>query len=341
MLQRNAALLNGNRLRLGLFGANCSSGRTYAALPERWEASWENNLRLAQMGDEIGIECMVPIARWRGYGGVSNPNGSSFESIAWACGLLAATRRLHVFCTVHVPLHHPLVQMATGDHIGRGRLGVNIVCGWNEDEFQMFGVTRKEHDARYAQGEEWWSIVKRIWGGAGRFDYEGAYYQLHGVEGAPRPFGNADPLMMNAGSSETGRWFAIRHSDLHFDAVETPEASTARIAETKRLARERGREIQVWTPAAPPRRKPTIISSTSSITPTGARSDIWPTCMRRKVADRRILSVWCTAATIRWRAAPSPAGRTASWVIPTRSRGSSRGSRPRVSTVSPSTLRTI
>ena len=243
--------MKGNPLRLGLFGANCSSGRTYALLPESWQASWENNLRLAQLADAIGIECMVPIARWKGYGGDSNPNGSSFESIAWACGLLAATRRLRVFCTVHVPLHHPLVaakQMATGDHIGQGRLGVNIVCGWNEDEFQMFGVTRKEHDARYAQGEEWWSIVKRIWRGEERFDYEGAYYQLHGVEGAPRPFGNADPLMMNAGSSETGRWFAIRHSDLHFDAVETPEASSARIAETKRLARERGREIQVWTP---------------------------------------------------------------------------------------------
>ena len=54
--------------------------------------------------------------------------------------------------------------------------------------------------------------------------------------------------MMNAGSSETGRSFAIRHSDMHFDAVETPEASTARIAETKKLARERGRDIQVWTP---------------------------------------------------------------------------------------------
>jgi FMNH2-dependent dimethyl sulfone monooxygenase len=54
--------------------------------------------------------------------------------------------------------------------------------------------------------------------------------------------------MMNAGSSETGRRFAIRHSDMHFDAVETPEASTPRIAETKRLARESGRDIQVWTP---------------------------------------------------------------------------------------------
>src|SRR2546427_755218 len=80
-----------------------------AAFTERWHASWENNLRLAQLADEIGIECMVPIARWKGYGGESNPNGSSFESIAWACGLLAATRRLQVFCTVHVPLHHPLV----------------------------------------------------------------------------------------------------------------------------------------------------------------------------------------------------------------------------------------
>jgi len=243
--------VSGNHLRLGLFGANCSSGRTYATLPERWEASWENNLRLAQLADELGIECMVPIARWKGYGGESNPNGSSFESIAWACGLLAATRRLHVFCTVHVPLHHPLVaakQMATADHIGKGRLGVNIVCGWNEDEFRMFGVSKHEHDARYAQGEEWWSIVKRIWAGEEPFDHVGTYYKLGRVEGSPRPYAGRDLPMMNAGSSGAGRSFAIRFSDMHFDAVDTPEASAERIAETKRLARERGRDIEVWTP---------------------------------------------------------------------------------------------
>src|SRR3989441_12133631 len=264
MQRRNAVLVNGNALRLALFGANCSSGRTYAALPERWEASWENNARLALLADEIGIECMVPIARWKGYGGESNPNGSSFESIAWACGLLAATRRVNVFCTIHVPLHHPLVaakQMATGDHIGQGRLGVNIVCGWNEDEFQMFGVTKKEHDARYEQGEEWWSIVKMIWAGEDPFDYEGTYYRRRGAEGSPRPFDDGDPLMMNAGSSATGRRFAIRHSDMHFDAVETPEASTGRIAETKRLARERGRDIQVWTPVGIIDRKSTRLNS--------------------------------------------------------------------------------
>jgi FMNH2-dependent dimethyl sulfone monooxygenase len=251
MRQRQAMIVNGNALRLGLFGANCSSGRTYATLPERWEASWENNLRLAQLADQIGIECMIPIARWKGYGGESNPNGSSFESIAWASGLLAVTRRISVFCTVHVPLHHPVAaakQMATADHIGQGRLGVNIVCGWNEDEFQMFGISPREHDARYAQGEEWWSVVKRIWAGDGPFDYAGEYYQLRGVEGLPRPYGDEDPLVMNAGSSPAGRRFAVRHSDMHFDGVDTPEASIDRIAETKRLARERGRDIQVWTP---------------------------------------------------------------------------------------------
>jgi alkanesulfonate monooxygenase SsuD/methylene tetrahydromethanopterin reductase-like flavin-dependent oxidoreductase (luciferase family) len=251
MSQRNAALVHGNALRLGLFGANCSSGRTYARLAESWDASWENNLRLAQLGEEVGIECMIPIARWKGYGGESNPNGSSFESIAWACGLLAATRRLNVFCTVHVPLHHPLVaakQMATADHIGQGRFGVNIVCGWNEDEFEMFGVSKHEHDVRYEQGEEWWSIIKGIWAGATPFDYQGTHYQLRNIVGAPRPYGARAPLMMNAGSSPAGRRFAIRHSDMHFDNVNTPEASRERITETKQLARQHGRDIQVWTP---------------------------------------------------------------------------------------------
>ena len=202
MQQRNAVLVHGNALRLGLFGANCASGRTYATLAERWDASWENNVRLAQLADEVGIECMIPIARWKGYGGESNPNGSSFESIAWACGLLAVTRRLNVFCTVHVPLHHPLVaakQMATADHIGQGRLGVNIVCGWNEDEFQMFGVTQHEHDERYAQGEEWWSIVKRIWAG-------GDAVRLHGhALPAPRRRRSTKALR-RPGSADDERW---------------------------------------------------------------------------------------------------------------------------------------
>src|SRR5262245_3546510 len=60
-----------------------------------------------------------------------------------------------VFGTVHAPLFHPLIaakEFATADHIGEGRVGVNIVVGWNEGEFDMFGVKQREHDARYDYG---------------------------------------------------------------------------------------------------------------------------------------------------------------------------------------------
>jgi dimethylsulfone monooxygenase len=63
---RNPGLRDGNRLKLGLFGANCSGGRSYTTVPERWEASWDNNVRLAQLADRLGLECLVPIARWKG-----------------------------------------------------------------------------------------------------------------------------------------------------------------------------------------------------------------------------------------------------------------------------------
>ncbi len=251
MPPRNAALANANALKLGLFGANCSRGRTYATIPDGWDASWENNLRLAQLGDELGFEAMIPIARWKAYPGDARMNGSSFESISWACGLLVATRRINVFCTVHVSLFHPVIaakQMATADHIGQGRLVLNLVCGSIEDEYRMFGVPMLEHDARYDLGEEWWTIVKRIWAEAGPFDVDGTYFRLRGVVGSPGPYGGQTPLVMNAGASLAGRAFAIRHSDLHFDGVRAPEESRDRVAETRRLAREGGRTVQVWTP---------------------------------------------------------------------------------------------
>lgn len=251
MPPRNAALVQGNPLKLGLFGANCSGGRTYATIPDPWIASWENNLRLARLGDQLGFEAMIPIARWRGYPGEARVNSSTFESITWAGGLLAATRRINVFCTVHVSLFHPLIaakQVATADHIGQGRLVLNLVCGAIEDEFQMFGVAMLEHDERYAQGEEWWQIVRRVWAGGAPFDVDGTYYRLNGVEGAPGPYGGQLPLVMNAGASPAGRAFAIRNSDIHFDRVRRPEESAARVAETRRLAREAGRTVQVWTP---------------------------------------------------------------------------------------------
>jgi hypothetical protein len=73
------AMYNGNALKIGLFGSNCSSGRAVTLVPERWTGNWEDNLALAKMSDAAGIEFMLPVGRWKGYGGDTDYMGTSLR----------------------------------------------------------------------------------------------------------------------------------------------------------------------------------------------------------------------------------------------------------------------
>src|ERR1700729_1704079 len=168
-------MYSGNKLQIGLFGPNCSSGRAVTLVPERWSGNWPDNKKLAVMADDAGIDFLLPIGRWKGYGGDTDYQGTTLETITWATGLLAATKRITVFGTVHVPLFHPVIaskQMVTADHVGEGRFGLNIVAGWNEDEFAMFGVDPKDHAGRYEQAYEWIDVISQIWS-RDDFDFDG------------------------------------------------------------------------------------------------------------------------------------------------------------------------
>jgi alkanesulfonate monooxygenase SsuD/methylene tetrahydromethanopterin reductase-like flavin-dependent oxidoreductase (luciferase family) len=79
---------NANRFKLGLFGMNCS-GSFATTAPERWQAGWSENLEAARLADEAGLEFILPIARWIGYGGQTDRQGTSFETLSWASALLA------------------------------------------------------------------------------------------------------------------------------------------------------------------------------------------------------------------------------------------------------------
>ena len=43
------------------------------------ELTWRHTLAIAQASDRAGFEALVPLGRWRGYCGVTNFNGRSFE----------------------------------------------------------------------------------------------------------------------------------------------------------------------------------------------------------------------------------------------------------------------
>jgi dimethylsulfone monooxygenase len=246
------AMHSANMLKLGLFGANCSSGRAVTMVPERWSGSWDDNLRLAQMADAAGIEFMLPIGRWKGYGGDTDYQGATLESISWASGILASTKRLNVFATVHAPLIHPIIAakgFVTADHIGHGRFGLNIVVGWNEGEFEMFGVAQRDHERRYDYGQEWVDAIKRMWGPEEDFDFTGDYIKLAKVRAKPKPYGGSRPMIMNAGASATGQAFAIRNCDALFSNADraTFDDWVKHVQRVKTLAKEAERAIDVYT----------------------------------------------------------------------------------------------
>jgi alkanesulfonate monooxygenase SsuD/methylene tetrahydromethanopterin reductase-like flavin-dependent oxidoreductase (luciferase family) len=251
-LRNRMAMYGTHKLQIGLFGANCSSGRAVTLVPERWTGSWRDNLRLARMADEAGIDFMLPIGRWKGYGGDTDYQGATLETMTWASGLLAATRRITVFGTVHAPLFNPVIaakEMVTADHIGEGRFGLNIVVGWNEGEFEMFGVEQREHEERYDYAQEWIDVIKMIWSDQEDFDFRGKYLDMRGIRGKPKPYCGTRPVIMNAGASPTGQAFAIRNCDAFFlQASRTSLEETAqRVANAKNRANEQGRELGVYT----------------------------------------------------------------------------------------------
>ena len=85
------AMNNGNALNIGLFGANCSSGRAVTTVPERWSGSWRTNL----------VACLAPTSPWHPLmppvGSLEVPAKVMLDlhgfrlkpPLTWACGLLA------------------------------------------------------------------------------------------------------------------------------------------------------------------------------------------------------------------------------------------------------------
>lgn len=251
-MQNRTAMYNDNTLKIGLFGANCSSGRAVTTVPERWSGSWKDALALAQAADDAGLDFMLPIGRWKGYGGDTDYQGATMETLTWASGLLAATKRISVFGTVHAPLFNPLIaskEFVTADHIGSGRFGLNVVCGWNEGEFEMFGVEQRNHERRYDYAQEWIEVVKRAMSPENDFDYKGEFFDLKGIRMKPKPYGGTRPMIMNAGSSAAGRSFALRNCDAFFTAASRVsfEETRDKVQGIKAEAWDYGREIDVFT----------------------------------------------------------------------------------------------
>jgi alkanesulfonate monooxygenase SsuD/methylene tetrahydromethanopterin reductase-like flavin-dependent oxidoreductase (luciferase family) len=244
-------IMNDQKMKLGLFAFNCSGGMVMSNAPTNFRVTWEHQKKIAQLADRIGFEALVPVARWRGFGGETNFNGVCYETFTWAAGLAEATENIQIFTTTHVPTVHPIVgaKMATTiDHISAGRYGINVVMGWFPPEMEMFGGKQRDHDERYKFGGEWLEFAQELWTRDGLFDFEGEFFNAKGVEAYPKPLSGPRPALINAGTSPAGLDFSAKYVDVNLTALDSLDSMKTHSEKIKATARDKyNRKIQVMT----------------------------------------------------------------------------------------------
>ena len=242
-------LANANRLKLGVFAMNSDyNARTLP--PEKYQLTWANSLDVAAMADKIGLEAIVPLARFRSMADARHHSGLAYECFAWSGAVAARTQHSAIMCTVHVMNVHPILAakaLTTVDHISGGRLALNIVCGWFKEEAEMFGHSLLEHDEGYAYADEWITAVKRLWTEEDEIDFDGRFIRMKRGMSQPKPLQAPHPVLMNAGGSPAGQRFVADHCDVAFIRANRLQDIAAEVEGYRRLARETtGREIQIW-----------------------------------------------------------------------------------------------
>src|SRR5258708_29332911 len=107
--QQRQAMHNANAFKVGLFGANLSGARTATTVPDRWSASWPDCLTMARITDEGGIDFLLPVGRWKGYGGGTPFPSTPLATITRAPRPLPAPRRATPFRPPPAPPGPPLI----------------------------------------------------------------------------------------------------------------------------------------------------------------------------------------------------------------------------------------
>lgn len=187
------------------------------------------------------------------------------EPITALAAVAGATERIGLIATASTTYSEPFNlarQFASIDMISGGRAGWNIVTSWSVPAARNYGDDAQvSHADRYERAEEFVGVTKALWDswdddaiqdnrvtgeyirpGAFRpINHKGARYAVAGPLNAPRgPQGR--PVLVQAGSSETGRDFAARHAEAVFTAQLEFETAQAFYADLKGRAKAFGRD---------------------------------------------------------------------------------------------------
>jgi FMN-dependent oxidoreductase (nitrilotriacetate monooxygenase family) len=196
--------------------------------------------------------------------GARHVASGALEPITALAALSQSTSKIGLIATASTTYTEPFNlarQFSSLDHISRGRIGWNIVTSWVGGAGPNFGYAQQiEHAERYARAHEFLEVVTQLWdswaddaiiddAATGRFldparvrriGYEGRFHRVAGPLNLPRP-PQGHPVLVQAGSSATGKAFAARYAEAVFTAHLTKDSAIGFYAELKNAAVALGR----------------------------------------------------------------------------------------------------
>ncbi|MBY8861826.1 LLM class flavin-dependent oxidoreductase [Nocardia sp. CA2R105] len=205
----------------------------------------------------FGDDIRVPIER-------GTQAAATIDPSLVAASLANVTEKLGLAITKSTTYFHPYEVariFGTLDHLSRGRVGWNVVTSLNQAEAHNFGVEQHlGHDERYERAQEFLEVAFKLWGSwerdalvqdkaSGRFadpdkvhtvDHAGEWFATRGPLTVPHS-PQSRPVLIQAGSSPTGRDFAARWAEAIFEIDPTSDGRKAYYDDIKSRASDAGR----------------------------------------------------------------------------------------------------
>lgn len=188
-----------------------------------------------------------------------------FEPITILSALGAVTSKIGLVGTLSTSYSEPFTvarQFASIDHISGGRAGWNVVTSPLEGSALNFNNRpHPTHDQRYRIAEEYLEVAKGLWDSweddafirdkesgvffdpekMHRLNHKGEFFSVQGPLNIARSK-QGQPVIFQAGSSDSGRTLAAKSADAVFTGHETIEDAQAFYRDVKSRAAKYGRK---------------------------------------------------------------------------------------------------
>lgn len=205
---------------------------------EGMETSWNYVKRLTQRSEEIGYDLTLIAELF--LNDIKGANAPSLDALTTTAALAAITQKLELMVAVRPTFHNPAIfakQAANIANISGGRLSLNVVSSWWEDEARKYGINYEKHDDRYSRMKDWIAIVTSMWEKDG-VSYEGEYYSVKDTLLQPKPV--SKPFIYAGGESEAGKNLIAQVCDGYVMHGDSPEVIGARINDVRRRREKLG-----------------------------------------------------------------------------------------------------